>query len=166
MKKLYSFIFFLFLNYFSHGQELKFSEIEKEIHVIEQNLGNYELSHVSWNEFMNQNTDDQGEVKVWRQNNCVRKIIEEISGEKGTVTRVIYLKNGKPIKGIETEQVFEKQEHNRLKETFKLEVFVIGYNSIIDEYEFETKETGKRTFTEMYCDLSSLFYSINKLNSI
>jgi len=113
-------------------------------------------------------TDNGGIVKVWKENNKIRKVVEEVGGSMSSITRIIYLKDEKPIKGLEIEKIFESNQNAEINyskqiEVFRINAYIIGFNSIIGEYEFETKVEGKRKLTDYYCDLNSLFHILSKL---
>ncbi len=83
---------------------------------------------------------------------------------------MIYLKNNKPIKGVETEENFEFRnneiDYSKLKLQFKIQVFVTGFNELIDEYEFDVIKDGKRKMTEYYCDLNDVFAIKNEISNL
>ena len=72
-------------------------------------------------------------------------------------------------KGQKTiEKIFESNQNAEINyskqiEVFRINAYVTGFNSIIGEYEFETKVEGKRKLTDYYCELNSLFHILSKL---
>lgn len=168
--KLFFTSLFLAIYVISYGQNEKTSIIESEISYIEKNIKNLNYSEIDWNEFKNLTTDNGGIIKIWKQGDTFVKIIEEIGGSTSVITRVLYLKNEKPIKGIEIEKMFAKKpnfetDYTKLIENFKLEVYITGFNKNINENEFEIKSTGKRVFSEYYCDMNSLFQILEELKT-
>jgi hypothetical protein len=43
-----------------------------------------------------------------------------------------------------------------------MQVYITGFNDLIDEYESEIIESGQRKLTEPYCDVGSLFHIIDQ----
>jgi len=162
-----SILIFLFFHLFSYCQN-NIALIENEIVSINNNSENYVISEHSWEEIYGLTTENGGIVKVWKENNKIRKVVEEVRGSMSSITRIIYLKDEKPIKGLEIEKIFESNQNAEINyskqiEVFRINAYVTGFNSIIGEYEFETKVEGKRKLTDYYCELNSLFHILSKL---
>ncbi|MBD0831098.1 hypothetical protein [Aestuariibaculum sediminum] len=128
------------------------------------------LEKYDWNKVTKSQTDNIATLKIWKKGNQIVKTEEQFETTNGKISRFIYLKNNKPIKGIEKEEVFnptpsEAAQSNQ-KLPYQLQVYVTGFNDEIKEYEFEMSEEGERYFTEPYCDLNSLFVILDEIGNL
>ena len=121
----------------------KVTEIENNttLHQAEYDLG--ELTGIT--------TDGGGILKVWRNDNQILKIHEEVGLSYGRITNIIYLDSELPIKVIETEENFGSENgeinYSALNEVFKGIIYVFDWEK--DESKIE--RIGKRVLSEGNC---------------
>jgi len=114
---------------------------------------NTKLTQAEYNlsEFVEIITDGGGILKVWRHDNQIYKIHEEVGLSYGRITNIIYLDNDLPIKIIETEENFGNKngeiDYNELKEVFRANIYVFDWEN--DDVEIE--QIGKRVLSEGSC---------------
>lgn len=127
-------------------------EIKEKVQQIEQDSTLNEVEKDAY-EIYKEAYDGGGYVKVWFDSIAVRKIERQIGLSYGRVTTIIYLEKGIPIKIIEREENFQKDQDSifiygtTLSLVFEAEIFVLNWN----KDESETKSTGKRVLSEGTC---------------
>ncbi|GAA0733911.1 hypothetical protein GCM10009430_48480 [Aquimarina litoralis] len=165
----FTLIVFLTLNLTAFSQNKKIDEINRYITSIDSN-SDLKINEYDWSKVTGTHIDKGAILKIWKKNNEIVKIKEEFGASYGRCIRLIYLKNSKPIKAIETEENFEFKnneiDYTSLKLQFKIQVFVTGFNKVIDEYEFDVIKEGKRKLTEYYCDLNEVFAIRNEISNL
>ena len=143
-------IIFTLIGLTTFGQELSLEQIENEVRLIESDSTLTE-TEFDWVELTGIVTDGGGILKVWRNENQICKIVQEIGLSYGRIGTTIYLSNGVPIKIIETEQNFERKDngldYGKLNEVFR---------AVIHAYDWENDDgkierIGKRVMSEGSC---------------
>ncbi|MEP0457197.1 hypothetical protein [Nonlabens sp.] len=149
MKKTFVIILTL-IGFLSFGQENKLDRIENEVNSINSD-STLTKSEFDWVELTGITTDGGGILKVWRNENQVCKIVEEIGLSYGRVRITIYLEGGLPIKIIETEENFGEKNgelnYNQLNEVFRANIHIFDWES--DDGKIE--RIGKRVLSEGSC---------------
>lgn len=149
MKKTFVIVFIL-IGFITFGQENKLDQIKNQVELIESD-SNLTISEFDLAELTGIATDGGGFLKVWRNKNQICKIVEEIGLSYGRLKNTIYLKDGVPIKIIETEENFghknNELNYNELNEVFKATIIVFDWEN--DQSQIE--EIGKRVMSEGTC---------------
>ncbi|MFD0976780.1 hypothetical protein [Salinimicrobium gaetbulicola] len=162
-------IVFIFFNLTAFSQDVTVKEIDNYIGSVDSN-SSLKLNEYDWNEITGSHIDHGATLKIWKLEGEIVKIEEQFGASYGRYTRLTYLKNNKPIKGIETEENFEFNnddiDYSNLNIQFKMEIFVTRFNDLIGEYEFDVIEEGKRMATDPYCDLNSFFTIIDEIDDL
>ena len=162
-------IILLFLNLIGFSQNNAREGIDKYVNTIDSN-SKLKISEYDWNKITKSHIDHGATLRIWKTKDQILKVEEQFGASYGLYTRIIYLKNNKPIKGVEIEENFELNnneiDYSNLYTQYKLQVYITGYNDLIDEYEFETTEKGKRKFTEPYSDFNSLFAILDTIKDL
>ncbi len=139
-----------FIGFIAFGQENKLDQINNEVHSIESD-STLILTEFDWVELTEITTDGGGILKIWRNENQIYKIDQEIGLSFGRVRTVIYLKKGIPIKIIETEENFghknNELNYKELNQVFKVEIYVFDW----ENDDSEIKRNGKRILSEGAC---------------
>ncbi|MBD0824742.1 hypothetical protein [Aestuariibaculum marinum] len=152
-----------------YSQNKLTNEIDKYVKNIESNP-ELKVSEYDWNKITESQVDHGATLRIWKVKSQIVKVEEQFGTSYGRYTRLIYLKNSKPKKGVEIEENFELKnneiDYSNLKTQFKMQIYVTGLNELIGEYEFETKEEGQRKATEPYCDLNDLFAILNEITEL
>ncbi|MCR8669413.1 hypothetical protein NO995_17140 [Aestuariibaculum sp. M13] len=152
-----------------YSQNKLTDEIDKYVKSIDSN-SELKVSEYDWNKITESHVDHGAILRIWKTKNQIVKVEEQFEASYGRCTRLIYLKNNKPIKGVELEENFEFKnneiDYSDLSSQFKMQVYVIGFNDLIDEYEFEAKEEGQRKVTEPYCDFNDLFAILDEITDL
>jgi len=160
---------FLILSLTGFSQKNKIEDIDKYVKNINSNP-TLEVSEYDWSKITGTHIDHGAILKIWKKENQIVKIKEEFGASYGRHTRLLYLKNNEPIKGIETEENFEIKNdeinHSSLNTQFQMKIYVTGFNDIIKEYVFDVQKEGKRKMTESYCDLNSVFAILDKTKDL
>ena len=159
----------LFLSLTAFSQKNTIADIDKYVENIDSN-SELELNEYDWSKITESHIDQGAILKIWKKENQIVKIEEQFGASYGRYSRLIYLKNNRQIKGIETEENFgfknDKIDYSSLNIRFKMEIYVTGFNKVIEEYEFEVQEEGKRKMTEPYCDLDSVFKILDEIKDL
>ncbi len=100
-------ILLVFVGFSLFGQEKAIISIDDEVRSIEANEA-LNKKAFDWAELQGISTDGGGILEVWWKGSQIYKVKEEVGLSFGSVTKTIYLKTGKPIKIIETEENFEQ----------------------------------------------------------
>ncbi|WP_435138252.1 hypothetical protein [Formosa sp. A9] len=162
-------IILITFTFLSYSQNKLTNDIDNYTESINSNP-KLKLSEYDWNTITKTHIDHGATLRIWKTKKQIVKVEEQFAASYGRYTRIIYLKNNKPIKGIEIEENFgfknNKIDYTHLNTQFKAQVYVTGYNDLIDEYEFETIEEGQRNATHPYCDLNSLFSILDKVTDL
>ncbi|MFD2561163.1 hypothetical protein [Aquimarina rubra] len=149
MKKVLTTILFI-IGLLAFGQEDHLEQIDHQVNSINLN-SELSVSEFDWVELTGIATDGGGILKIWRKNNDIRKIVQEIGLSYGRIRATIYLTNGIPIKVIETEENFGQTDdglnYSKLDQVFKQEFFVFNWGMGEGKY----KKTGKRVMSEGGC---------------
>ncbi|WP_405207155.1 hypothetical protein [Aquimarina sp. LLG6339-5] len=149
MKKIFTSILFL-IGLLTFGQKNNPEQIDLKVNSIDSN-SELTITEFDWVELTGMTTDGGGILKVWRNNNNIHKVVQEIGLSYGRIRTTIYLTNGVPIKVIETEENFERTDdglnYSKLNQVFKQEFFVFNWEMGEGEYE----KTGKRVMSEGGC---------------
>ena len=144
------FVIFVLFQVITFGQEHTLHQIQKKVQDIEKDTSLI-MTEVDWVILTGITTDGGGILKVWHQDGQISKIMEEIGLSYGRVRTTIYLDNRVPIKIIETEENFEKNNqgfnYKNLHEVFKVTIHIFNWNEGLEEIE----RKGKRVFTERPC---------------
>lgn len=135
------------ISYVSFGQDRQLIQIDTEISTIEANT-TLELTEFDPAKRTEIATDGGRILKIWHQKKQIHKIAEEIGLSYGRIRTTVYLKNGIPVKIIETEEHFE-QTHNglndqKLTEVYKAERYVFDWKN----NKSTIKQAGKRVLSE------------------
>ncbi len=146
MKTIFSF-FLILIGFISFGQEDKVAQIDSKINLIDSDSTLIETEY-DWIELTGITTDGGGILKVWKKENQIYKIYEEVGLSYGRIRTTMYLENEMPIKIIETEENFvhinNELNYNKLNEVFKVEFYVFDWEN--DDCKIYT--TGKRVMSE------------------
>jgi hypothetical protein len=138
------------IGFLTFGQENKLARIENEVNSINSD-STLTKSEFDWVKLTGIATDGGGILKVWRYENQICKIVEEIGLSYGRVKTTIYLEGELPIKIIETEEDFRRtnqgMKYDELNVVFKAEIYVFDWEK--DESKIE--RIGKRIFSEGNC---------------
>ncbi|GAA4277309.1 hypothetical protein [Aquimarina mytili] len=149
MKKILTTILFL-IGLLTFGQKNNPKQIDLEVNSIDSN-SELTITEFDWVELTGMATDGGGILKIWKDNNNIRKVIQEIGLSYGRIRTTIYLTNGIPIKVIETEENFEQTgdglNYSKLNQVFKQELFVFNWKMGEGKY----KKNGKRVMSEGGC---------------
>ncbi|QJP35418.1 hypothetical protein F0365_13925 [Nonlabens sp. Ci31] len=149
MKKAFVIILTL-IGFLAFGQENKLDRIENEVKFIEMDSSLVQ-TEFDWVELTGIITDGGGILKVWRNENQIYKIVEEIGLSYGRIKTTIYLNNGLPIQIIETEENFGHENgelnYKELNEVFRATIYVFDW----DNDESEIERIGKRVLSEGSC---------------
>ncbi|WP_109435456.1 hypothetical protein [Aquimarina sp. AU119] len=149
MKKTFATILLL-IGMLTFGQEKNLEKINHEVNSIDLN-SELTIHEFDWVKLTGIITDGGGILKVWKKNNTIHKILQEIGLSYGRLRTSIYFKNGSPIKVIEIEENFERTNDglnfSKLDQTFKQEFFVFDWEMGEGKY----KKIGKRVMTEGGC---------------
>lgn len=144
------FITFSLFHFITFGQEHTLHQIQKKVQNIEKDTS-LAVTEIDWVELTGVATDGGGFLKVWRKDEQVYKIMQEVGLSYGRIRTIVYLDNEVPIKIIETEENFEKSNHGfnykNIHEVFKVTIHIFNWNQGLEEIE----RTGKRVFTERPC---------------
>jgi hypothetical protein len=101
-----------------------------------------------WAELTGTTTDGGGILKVWWNKEKILKIVEEIGLSYGQIKTTIYLKNGMPIKIIETEENFgfknDEINYEELNEVYRELIYVFDW----ENDSAEIKRIGNRNMSE------------------
>ena len=145
--KLYLLTIFLILGLTSFSQKNKIEDINKYTISIDSN-SELKISEYNWSKITGTHIDHGATLKIWKKENQIVKIEEQFGASYGRYTRLIYLKNKTPIKGVEIEENFghknDEINHSKLNTQFQMAIYVTGFNDIIGEYEFDIQKEGKR----------------------
>ena len=95
------------IGFLAFGQENNVAQIDRKVKSIESDSTLNETKF-DWVELTGITTDGGGILKVCRIEKQICKIVEEIGLSYGRIKTTIYLENGIPIKIIETEENFVK----------------------------------------------------------
>lgn len=146
MRVLFSF-FLILIGFISFGQENKITQIEAKINLIDSDSTLIEAEY-DWVELTGITTDGKGVLKVWKKENQIYKIYEEVGLSFGRIRTTMYLENEMPIKIIEIEENFahinNKLNYNKLNEVFKVEFYVFDWENA----DCKIYTTGKRVMSE------------------
>ncbi|SEC74786.1 hypothetical protein SAMN05192540_3982 [Maribacter dokdonensis] len=157
---------FLIFSLTVFSQKNTIEEINKYVLNIDSN-SELRKSEYDWNKITGGQVDHGAVLKVWKTKNQIVKVEEQFGASYGRYTRLIYLKNNKPIKAIETEENFglknNEIDYSVLNTQYKMQVYVTGFNDLIGEYELGIDEEGKRKVTEPYCDFESVFGILDEI---
>ncbi|CAM1357727.1 hypothetical protein [Tenacibaculum halocynthiae] len=138
------------IGFVTFGQENKLDGIKSEVNSIDSD-STLTKSEFDWKKLTGITTDGGRILKVWRNENQICKIVEEIGLSYGRVKTTIYLQNGLPIKIIETEENFGHKNgelnYNELNEVFRAYIYVFNWEN--DEGKIE--RIGKKVFSEGSC---------------
>ncbi len=145
-------ILLVFVGFSLFGQEKAIISIDDEVRSIEANEA-LNKKAFDWAELQGISTDGGGILEVWWKGSQIYKVKEEVGLSFGSVTKTIYLKTGKPIKIIETEENFEQTSngfnYEDLKEVYKEIVYVFDWeNYTWKNPKLSKKQIGKRKFSE------------------
>ena len=139
-----------FIGFVAFGQENKLDQIENEVNSINSD-STLTKSEFDWVELTGIATDGGGILKVWRNENQICKIVEEIGLSYGRIRTTIYLQIGLPIKIIETEENFGHKNgelnYNELNEVFRANIHIFDWEN--DDGKIE--RIGKRVLSEGSC---------------
>ncbi|AXT63578.1 hypothetical protein D1816_02485 [Aquimarina sp. AD10] len=149
MKNVFFIILFL-IGLLTFGQENNLEQIDRKVNLIDLN-SELTINEFDWVELTGIVTDGGGILKVWKSNNNIHKVVQEIGLSYGRIRTTIYLTNEIPIKVIETEENFEQTDdglnYSKLDQVFKQEFFVFNWEMGEGKY----KKTGKRVMSESGC---------------
>jgi len=138
------------IGFVTFGQENKLEQINDHVESIESD-SSLTLREFDWVELTGITTDGGGILKVWRNENQILKIVEQIGLSYGRVSTTIYLIEGVPIKIIDTEENFgfknDEMNYNELNEVFKATIFVFNWEK--DQSKIE--RIGERVMSEGTC---------------
>ena len=138
------------IGFLTFGQENNLELIDNEVKSIESDSTLVE-TEFDWMELTGITTDGGGILKIWRNENQICKVVQEIGLSYGRVKTVIFLSNGLPIKIIETEENFglknDELDYGKLNEVFKATIHVYDWEN--DESKIE--QVGKRVMSEGTC---------------
>tara|TARA_R110000823_G_C15804069_1_gene487485 strand:+ start:350 stop:853 length:504 start_codon:yes stop_codon:yes gene_type:complete len=138
------------LGFLAFGQENNLERIDNAVNSIELD-STLVLTEFDWTKLTGITTDGGGILKVWRNDNQICKVVQEIGLSYGRVKTVIFLSNGLPIKIIETEENFghknDELDYGKLNEVFKATIHVYDWEN--DESKIE--RVGKRVMSEGDC---------------
>lgn len=147
------------IGFMSFGQDKNLDLIEDEVASI-QSDSTLQVKEFDWVELTGITTDGGGILKVWKKDKQICKIIEEIGLSYGRIRTTIYLKNGKPIKIIKTEENYEQRNnelnYEKLNEVYREVIYVIDWENDIAEI----KRFGKRNMSEISCSMYELAESV------
>ena len=143
-------IILILIGFLTFAQENNLELIDNEVRSIESDSTLVE-TEFDWMERTGITTDGGGILKIWRNENQICKVVQEIGLSYGRVKTVIFLSNGLPIKIIETEENFELKndelDYGKLNEVFKATIHVYDWEN--DENKIE--QVGKRVMSEGTC---------------
>ncbi|NAS30424.1 hypothetical protein GTQ40_05540 [Flavobacteriaceae bacterium R38] len=149
MRKIFVIILTL-IEFLVFGQENNLDRIDKEVKSIELNSA-LEKTEFDWVELTGITTDGGGILKVWSNKKQIYKIVEEIGLSYGRIKITIYLNSGIPIKIIETEENFGRENdelnYRERNEVFRANIYVFDWEN--DESKIE--RNGKRVLSEGSC---------------
>ncbi len=138
------------IGFITFGQENKLDRIKSEVNSINSD-STLTKSEFDWTKLTGITTDGGGILEVWRNENQICKIVEEIGLSYGRIKTTIYLQNGIPIKIIETEENFGHKNgevnYNELNEVFTSTIYVFDWEN--DESKIE--RIGERVLSEGNC---------------
>ncbi|WP_405384067.1 hypothetical protein [Maribacter sp. LLG6340-A2] len=159
----------LILSLTAFSQKNTVEDINNYVQNIDSN-SELKLNEYDWNKITDSHIDHGAILKIWKKENQIVKIEEQFGASYGRYSRLIYLKDNKQVKGIETEENFgfknNEIDYSSLNIQFRMEVYVTGFNKMIEEYEFEVQKEGKRKMTETYCDLNSVFAILDEIKDL
>lgn len=142
----------IFIGFISFGKEKSLDQVECLVYAIDSDTTLIKLEY-DWMELSEYTTDGGGVLKVWRDKEQIRKIVEEIGLSYGQVKTTIYLQDDLPIKIIETEENFGFQDgeinYTELFEVYSAEIYV--YDWEMDDSEIVQK--GKRNLSDGTCSM-------------
>jgi hypothetical protein len=153
MKKFAAILLILF------GQAIVVSGQADTIRIIDQQVEkinanrNLTVREFDANEVYGRVFDGGGFVKIYLENNEIKKIEEEIGQSFGRVGTIIYFSNGKPIKVIDTEENFKLKadqsafDYTKLVKVFEAAIYIFDW----DLDRSETKIEGKRILSDGTC---------------
>jgi len=149
MKKYFAIILTL-LAFSVFGQGKNLDQLKSKVNLIESD-STLIRNEYDWVELTGIATDGGGILRVWRTNEQIHKIVEEVGLSYGRITTTIYLNKGTPIKIIETEENFGQKNgelsYKELNEVFRANIYVFDWEN--DESKIE--RTGKRVLSEGTC---------------
>ncbi len=96
-------VFLIFIGFSLFGQEKAINSINEEVRLIEANK-TLNQKQFKKEELTDDETDVGDILKVWWKGNQIYKIREEDKCSFGQITRIIYLKDGNPIKMLQIEK--------------------------------------------------------------
>ncbi|MDO7174244.1 hypothetical protein [Mariniflexile sp. AS56] len=152
-------IIFTLIGFLTFGQENNLDPIDNKVNSIESDSTLTE-TEFDWVELTGIASDGGGILKVWRNEKKICKIVEEIGLSYGRIRTIIYLKNGIPIKIIETEENFEIKDnelnYKKLNEVYREIIYVFDW----ENDSAEIKRIGKRKMSEQSCSMYELAESV------
>jgi hypothetical protein len=138
------------IKFLAFGQEKNLDQIDNKVKFIELDSTLVEKKF-DWVEQTEITTDGGGILKVWRNEKQICKIVEEIGLSYGRIRTVIYLNDGIPIKIIETEENFGRENgeinYKELNEVFRAIIYVFDWEN--DQSKIE--RIGKRVLSDGPC---------------
>ena len=158
MKKAFVTILTL-IGFLAFGQENNLDRINNEVKSIESD-STLIKTEFDWVELTGITTDGGGILKVWRNEKQICKIVEQIGLAYGRIRTTIYLKNGIPIKILETEENFghtnDGLNYEELNEVYREMIYVFDWKND----NAKIKRTGKRNMSEASCSMYELTESV------
>lgn len=153
------------LSFFALGQNKEVVRIDNLVRQIETdttvNVTYFDLGEISENY-----SDGGGSLTVFQKEGSIIKIINEVFLSYGKVSVIIYLKNGIPVKIIETEENFEfnnnEINYSVLNEVFKVNIYVFDW----EKDSCQIIPNGKRVLSDDFCsvfEFDSILDLVNKV---
>ena len=134
------------------GQTDSLEIIDVEVHKINANQ-NLTIKEFDANEAYERIFDGDGLIRIYLDNNEIKKIEEEIGLSFGRIGTAIYFSKGEPIKIIDTEENFKLKsdqatfDYSKLDKVFEATIYIFDW----DLDRNQTMIKGKRNLSEGTC---------------
>ncbi len=155
-------IIFTVIGFLVFGQENNHDRINNKVKSIESD-STLILTEFDWVQLTGISTDGGGILKIWRNEDHIFKIIQEIGLSYGRIKTTIYLINGIPIKIIETEENFGHNSgelnYQELNEVFREVIYIFDW----ENDSAEIKRIGQRNYSEESCSIYDLTESLMEI---
>lgn len=147
------------IGFITFGQEKTLDRIDMEVKLIESD-STLKKTEFDWVEVSGIATDGGWVIDVWRNENQIIKIAEEIGLSYGRVTTTVYLQNEIPIKIVEVEENFgyknDELNYEELNEVYQEIIYVFDWKNDSSEI----KRFGKRNMRDQSCSMYELAESV------
>ena len=134
------------------GQTDSLKIIDKEVEKINSNR-NLTIKEFDANEAYGRVFDGGGRIKIYLDNNEIKKIEEQIGLSFGRIGTTIYFSKGKPIKITDSEENFKLKsdqtpfDYSQLERVFEATIYIFDW----DLDRNQTMIKGKRNLSEGTC---------------